>query len=94
MPILRILIHEGCPSSAAAEALAEDIQQRFPSYEIHLTTVTYAEAKAIGLLTLPSVILEDKIMATGIPQVDWLAKQLREREAGPPRSRLWDEQPR
>jgi hypothetical protein len=80
MARIEILLHNGCLCEQGARELARAIQQEFPAWEICVRPVTDGEAVSCGAIVLPAFLLEGQVLATGIPNKQWLVAKLKEWE--------------
>lgn len=82
MALLEILVHQGCMSERSARTLARDIQQELPAWHIDVRSAEKRDTESLGILVFPAIVLEGRVLVTGIPQKDWLLARLREWERG------------
>ena len=72
--------HDGCLSRQPVLLLVKEIQQDCPSWHITIHPLLEHEAKTLGFHLLPTIMMNDTILATGIPQKDWLLEKMKECE--------------
>ncbi|MBS0170900.1 MAG: hypothetical protein JSR62_11145 [Nitrospira sp.] len=76
MARLTILIHRGCLSDTAVERLAEDIRHQLPDWTIELIPAELS-TESSGLVAFPAFLVDGIVVATGLPEREWLLKRLR-----------------
>lgn len=82
MAHLDILVHRGCLSEQSARTLAREIQYELPNWRIDVRPAEKQDSDSLGILAFPAILLDGRILATGIPRKDWLLAKLREWERG------------
>lgn len=82
MAHLDILVHRGCLSEQSARTLAREIQYELPNWRIDVRPAEKQDSDSLGILAFPVILLDGRILATGIPRKDWLLAKLREWERG------------
>ncbi|MEW6247939.1 MAG: hypothetical protein AB1555_14670 [Nitrospirota bacterium] len=80
MARLEVFVHKGCLSEQRARGLARAIHEALPAWEICVRHVSDTEADAAAVIALPAFVVDGQVVATGIPQKDWLVAKLREWE--------------
>lgn len=73
---LTILVHYGCLSLRPVQRLAEEIRQQLPDWTIELLPAELNRESG-GLLVFPAFLVEGTLVATGLPETEWLLNQLR-----------------
>jgi len=80
MARLDILVRRGCMSEQSARALAKEIQQELHAWHIDVRTADKHDSDSLGVRVFPTFLLDGRVLATGIPQKDWLLARLKEWE--------------
>lgn len=81
MARLDILVHRGCMSELSARSLARELQQELPAWHIDVRAGEVGDTDSLGILVFPALVLEGRVLVTGIPQKEWLLTRLREWES-------------
>ena len=77
MARLTILIHQGCLSDHSVQMLAEEIQGHLPDWTVDITPAELS-ADSSGLVAFPAFLVDGTLLATGLPEKEWLLQRLRE----------------
>lgn len=80
MARLEVFVHTGCLSEQRARGLARAIHEALPAWEVCVRHVSDKEADASAVIALPAFVVDGRVLATGIPQTDWLIAKLQEWE--------------
>ena len=80
MPHLEILFHGGCPSELSVEALAREVRRELPDWQVLTRLAATEDADSLGVLALPAFLMNSRVVATGIPKLEWQIAQCREGE--------------
>ncbi len=78
MALLEVFVHRGCPSEARARSVAQEIGTAYSQLQIHVCQAhTYPQRiSELGLLILPSFVLNGRLLAVGVPRTIWLMAEL------------------
>jgi len=76
MARLTILAHQGCLSIRSVQKLAEEIRGQLPDWTIELIPAELS-AESSGLVAFPAFLVDGTLVATGLPEREWLLKRLR-----------------
>lgn len=80
MAMLEVFIHPGCRSEQHALALAEEIQRAFPRCHVQICPAPANQDRisALDLVVLPAFVMNDTLLAVGVPSREWFVRRLRE----------------
>lgn len=76
--VVEIYIHGGCHSEPRALALAEAIQKELPAWVVRICDAGRDRARTLGILVAPAFVVDEKVLAVGIPRSSWLLTRLRQ----------------
>ena len=78
--MLEVFVHPGCRSERPALVLAEEIQREFPRCQVQICPVSANQDRisALDLVVLPAFVMNDKLLAVGVPSREWFVRQLRD----------------
>lgn len=80
MARLEVFVHQGCLSEQRARGLARAIHEALPAWEVCVRHVSDKETDALAVIALPAFVVDGQVLATGLPQKDWLVAKLQEWE--------------
>jgi len=85
MKLLEVFLHPGCLSEDAAMALVRDIRPVFPELEVRIRPIpqSLSLAQALGIKIFPAFVLDERVLAVGVPRKEWLVAKLRRVDACP-----------
>lgn len=70
--------HAGCLSQQTILLLAKDLEQGCPGWTVASHPLLDDEVTAKGFQVLPAVVINGRVVASGIPRKEWLVRILRE----------------
>ncbi len=79
MARLTILVHRGCISIDSIQKLTQEIRQQLPDWTIELLPAEVS-GESVGLIVLPAFFVDETLVATGLPETEWLLRRLLEHE--------------
>ena len=82
MAHLEILVHRGCLSERSARTLADELRQALPEWRIDVRPAEKRDTEILEFFVFPAVVLEGRVLVTGVPQKEWLLAQLHAWERG------------
>ncbi len=77
---LDFYFHDHCLSRQSILLLAGEIEQGCPDWHIVVHPLLEHEVKALGFLVLPTIVMNGRVVTTGIPEKDWLLERMKECE--------------
>ena len=78
MQQMAFYFHDGCLSRQSVLLLAREIQQDCPDWHITIHPLLEHEAKALGFHVLPTIVMNGRTVAAGVPKKDWLLERMKE----------------
>lgn len=76
MARLTIVVHQGCLSIHSVQKLVEEIRQQLPDWTIELIPAERS-TESSGLIVFPAFLVDGTLVATGLPEREWLLQRLR-----------------
>ncbi len=80
MAMLEAFVHPWCRSEPHALALAEEMQRECPCCHVQIcpAPANRDRISVLDLFVLPAFVMNDRLLAVGVPGREWFVRRLRE----------------
>jgi hypothetical protein len=72
--------HEGCPSEHSILLLAKEIEQVCAAWSVRVHPLAGSDVKTLGFAVLPTIAINGRVIASGMPKEAWLLAKIHELE--------------
>ena len=72
--------HEGCLSEHSILLLAKEIERACAAWSVRVHPLAEDDVKALGFAILPTIAINGRVIASGLPEEAWLLAKIHEWE--------------